>query len=130
VTQRVVETLEKSTEQGIAASGQGVEESGPFLAEKLVGELLGLGDIPQGQEDVVALLKGDALLTEGSGQPFVAVEVDLCRERKPGGQPHMHEAKGGIEEVEVQDETTAPVTLQAWPTLAIADAEGRAGFLT
>src|SRR5262249_25578164 len=113
---------------GIAALHQIVEKGGPFVAQQVVGELLGLGDIAQGRKDVVALLEGDALLVEGSGQPLVAVEIDLGRKGKPGWQSDMEKSKGGIEEVEVKDQATAPVALQAWPTFAIADAEGRTGF--
>jgi hypothetical protein len=40
----------------------------------------------------------------------------------------VEEAKFGIEEVEVQDQATAKVALQAWPALAIADPEGGARF--
>jgi hypothetical protein len=58
----------------------------------------------------------------------VAVDVNLQREGKPGGQPDVEEAKFGIEEVEVQDQATAKVPLQTWPALAVADAESGTGF--
>jgi hypothetical protein len=56
------QAMQQIAEQGIAALGQGMEQTGPGFAQQLVGQLLGLSPIAQGEKDVVALLEVHALL--------------------------------------------------------------------
>src|SRR5207249_3281580 len=58
----------------------------------------------------------------------VAVEVDLDREREPGGQTDMKQTELGIEEVEIKYQAAAEILLEVGPSFAVKDAEGGTGF--
>src|SRR5438270_2917427 len=124
----VREALEEIGEEGIATFGQRGQKAWPFLAQQLVGNLLCLGGVAQDQKSVVAALVAEVLAVELSGQPLVAVDIDLKGQGEPGRQADVQQTKLGIEEVEIEHQAAAEIFLEVGSSFAVENAKGRTGF--
>jgi len=71
------------------------------LAIQGVGEFLSPRAIGNGDEGVIGHPEGDICRHQLPGQPGVAVEIDLQAERCPGWDPHIAQAEGLIDNIEV-----------------------------
>ena len=107
-------------------SGRG---SSANRAGETVGQALGLGGVVELGEGVVLLHEAQFLLHHLLGQPFVAVDVDLDRERQPGLQADVDQAELRIEEVIVEHALLPGSADELGPFGAGHECEGRAGFL-
>src|SRR5256884_9513601 len=78
----------------------------------------GIGEFLQGlrigtlQESVGALLKADATLLHGQGQPVRLIETDASGEGEIGADPYEHWSPTGVLNIEV--ELLNPAALQRW----------------
>src|SRR5205823_6318036 len=79
-------------------------------------------------KSVVHLREGDLLSLELACQPFVAIDIDLHRERAPRLDLDMHEAKVAIHQIEVQHQAAPQVRFHYGMPRAVTDPEGAACF--
>jgi len=68
------------------------------------------------------------LAVELSGQPLVAVDIDLKGQGEPGRQADVQQTKLGIEEVEIEHQAAAEIFLEVGSSFAVENAKGRTGF--
>src|SRR5258708_16479036 len=90
---------------------------------------LRLGRFVKLGESVVLQEKPHAQTNQLLGQPVVAVDVDLQRERRPGLQANMNETKLRIEEVIVEHTLLAWLGDEPWSLVAWHQRERVARFL-
>ena len=107
---------------------QAIEDLGPVEVGERIGQLLRGFGVVQGREGVVLEVEPQPSLEHLLGQPGVAVDVDLDREREPGRQADVDQAQLGIEEVEVQDALLPPRVDQARSALAGGQPEAGAAL--
>src|SRR5678816_1277136 len=91
---------------------QQVQRSWPADLQLLIHQALGVLDVGDPGEAVLATLIGDALAIERARQPLATVEPDLDLEREPGLYSDVHEAEHGMLEVVVQVQALALLHLQ------------------
>ena len=109
--------------RGVVLGDERVEgglEAGACLR---VHELLGAGQVGDGGQTVVGALVGDALGVERAGEPFAAVDAEMGEEGEPGLEAHVHEAEGGVHEVEVEVQAFAPVEFEVESFVGAAAAQ-------
>ena len=68
------------------------------------------------------------LAVELSGQPLVAVDIDLKGQGEPGRQADVQQTKLGIEEVEIEHQAAAEIFLEVGSSFAVEDTKGGTGF--
>lgn len=79
----IVHALEQVVEQGIHASGQGVQTSGPGQADELIGQSLRPRQIVELDKGVFELFKSDVTAGHLTCQPGVSVNRDLDVQWEP-----------------------------------------------
>ena len=90
---------------GVTSFGQQVQPADPFPLDQAVHQPLGLGNVVDVDEAIVALLIFDTLAIKASAQPLPPINADLNGKGKPGLQSHMHQAKFPVNKIEVQVKT-------------------------
>jgi len=115
---------------GTVAGGEGIQGVVQPRDREGIGKRLRLGAVTEHAERIVERLDGDALLTELSGQPVVAVAVELQPERRPRRHTQIAQAELLIDEVEVVVQTFAVFVAQRGFAghLVMPGCEGGAGF--
>lgn len=124
----IVHAFEQVLHQWIDSASQGSQRAGPLLLGEAVGQTLGSPGIVDPAEGVVLFPVGDAALVHLAGEPVVSVEANLSGEREPGRNPHMHEAKFAIDEIEVETEAFAAGRDDLRAALPVGDLEALAGL--
>lgn len=114
--------------EGIDASGEGLQDSGPVLAGHVAGKALGLGQVVDPREGVIQPVILDGMAVHLLGEPGMAVEIDLDGKGHPALQADMHQSELAIEEVEVEEATLAGSDLESRPPISLNDLEAAAGF--
>jgi hypothetical protein len=108
-------------------AGPAVQDLDPAEAREAVGEGLCLGRVVELGQGVAVLHEANASVVELSGQPVVAVEVDLGGEGEPGLAAKVPEPELRIEEVE--DPLGSAGEDESGSAVAVAEFDGAAGFL-
>src|SRR6202030_3868781 len=106
------------------------ENFGPIELGETIGLALRFGRIVELGEGVVLEHEAHAQTNQLLGEPIVAVDVDLERERRPGLQADVNEAKLRIEEVIVEDVLLPWLGDETRPIFAGDEGKGVAGFLS
>jgi len=88
----------------VESPGNGPESGGPVGLQLLIHEPLGLGDIFNPGETVLAPLVAKADPVHLAGQPFPPIQADLEGKGKPTLKATVHEPKPGIHPVMVEKE--------------------------
>jgi hypothetical protein len=115
---------------GTAGQGPTMQLPRPRQVAELVGNFLGPFGRVELREGVVALAEADSLARHLTGEPVVAVDVDLDRVREPGLDPHVHQAELAVDAVVVENPLRTVSKLKPGTLLAVAKFDGAAGFLT
>jgi len=90
----------KARRDRATARGQTIKGDMQLVDREGVGERLRLGAVTEGAERIVEWFDGDAGLPELSGQPVVAVAVELQPERRPGRDAEITQTELRINGVE------------------------------
>ncbi len=120
----------KARRDRATARGQTIKGGMQLVDREGVGERLRLGAVAEGAERIVEWFDGDAGLPELSGQPVVAVAVELQPERHPGRDPEITQTELRINEVEIVVQTLAVLVAQRGLArhFIMPGREGGAGF--
>jgi len=110
------------------APGQALQDARPSHLSEPIGENPGPFGVRDPQKGVFKLPILDPVAIHLAGEPFMAVEVNLGREGKPGGHAHMHKTQLRIDKIEVEAQTLAPGTDQMGALRSISQLETPAGF--
>jgi len=125
----MMHAFEQVSQQRIDPAGERFEQAGEvFLVGEMIGKTLGARAIVDVHKGVFDLRVADAVLRHLAGQPFVAVDVDLDRERKPGLDAHVHETELAVDVVEIHAQTTRRTRGQTWFALPVLQLETMAGL--
>ena len=100
-----------------------MEDSGPVLLSESIREPLGSLRVFDIQKCIIQFAVGDFMMIQFSGQPFMPIEIDLNGERKPCGDPNMHEPKLPIYDVKIETQTFTSHTDKARPSFSIGQFE-------
>ena len=121
-------TLQPVLQQRIDALSQAIQKLRPVTPPKTARALLRPLDVRHLDKGIVHFLEGDLLALKLAGQPFVAIEVNLHRERTPSLHFHVHEAELTVHEVVVQHQAAAQVRFHHRTAVTVTDSERAARF--